>query len=143
MACPLHIGKCRPCDLPHHVYMLLRCRSRAMKSFSTLLFLMFVCKSFAQEDVNFGQSRQGNEITFTCESFRGQGEEIRIRVFGADSSNCTKLDLPMTRPIPVTSAMARFIVTPSAEKAAYYEVGDVSTVKVYFGGEQIITITPL
>ncbi len=94
---------------------------------STLLFLIFVSKSLAQEIIP-RQSRQGNEITFTCSS--ETQELITIQVINADGSN-------PTTPVAVfgTFAMATFTVTPSDEKAAYCEVGDLITERIFFGGE--------
>ena len=97
-------------------------------SFSTLLFLMFV--SAAQGDITQSQSRDGNDILFNCESF---GNVITIGVVSlrADGSSETSMN---------TNAHTKtFTVTPSDEKAAYCEVGGVSTDLVYFGGEHIIT----
>ena len=112
-------------------------RSRAMKlktNLTTLLFLMFVSKSLAQD----ATSREGNEITFTCVSFTNQGE-IRINVVSvtADGSNPALL---VNQSTTAFSAMATFTVTPSDEKAAYCEVGDMFTDLVYFGGEYKINV---
>ncbi len=104
-------------------------------SFSTLLFLMFISKSLAQGDIIPSHSRQGagsNEITFNCESF---GNLITIGVVSlrADSSSDTETSMD------TNTHTKTFTVTPSDEKAAYCEVGGVSTDLIYFGGEQIIT----
>ncbi len=90
----------------------------------------------AQGDITQSQSRDGNEITVNCESF-GNGEiEVRVVSLYADGSNDTEIFVDESTS---TTAMARFTVTPSVEKAAYCEVGGMSTDLVYFGGEQIIT----
>ena len=101
-------------------------------SFSTLLFFMFVN---AQGDITQNQSRDGNEITVNCVSF-GNGEiEVRVVSLHADGSNDTETFVDE----PISSTVATFTVTPLNEKAAYCEVGGMSTDLVYFGGEQIIT----
>ena len=101
-------------------------------SFSTLLFLMFISKSLAQDDVTPSHSRQGNDITFNCESF-GNVVTIGVVSLRADGSNDTETSMNMN------THRKTFTVTPSDEKAAYCEVGGVSTDLIYFGGEQIIT----
>ena len=90
---------------------------------------MFV--SAAQGDITQSQSRDGNEILFNCESF-GNGEiEVRVVSLYADGTEIFVDESTITT--------ATFTVTPSVEKAAYCEVGGMSTDLVYFGGEQIIT----
>ncbi len=106
-------------------------------SVSTLLFLIFVRKSLAQV-ITTGQSRQGNEITFTCESFDQEAIKIRVVSVIADGSNGTAPFVNVSR--TSTTAMARFTVTPSDEKAAYCGAGNVSTNLVYFGGEYKIIV---
>ncbi len=101
----------------------------------TLLFLMLVSKSFAMDNnATTGWSRQGNEITFTC---RSVAEEIRIRVVSADGSTAQPAN-DVRRSHNSTTEGITFTVTPSDEKAVYCDVGNVSTDRVYFGGEQII-----
>ncbi len=91
---------------------------------------MFV--SAAQGDITQSQSRDGNEITFICESF---GNVITIGVVSLhlDGSYGTETSMNMNTHTKI------FTVTPSDEKAAYCEVGGMSTDLVYFGGEQLIT----
>ncbi len=107
-------------------------------NFSTLLFIIFASKS--AQDVTTGRSRQGNDITVTCESFPKQGD-IRIQVVSvsADGSNSTAPLVNLSTSMTAFTAMATFNVTPSDEKAAYCEVGrDLATPLVYFGGKQMI-----
>ncbi len=96
-------------------------------NFSTLFCLILVSIIFAQ-DITQSQNREGNEITFNCESI---GNEITIGVVSlrADGSSETSMDMDRN------SHTKTFTVTPSDEKAAYCEVGGVSTDLVYFGGE--------
>ncbi|XP_064389992.1 hepatocyte growth factor receptor-like isoform X4 [Halichondria panicea] len=107
-------------------------------SVSTLLFLIFVRKSLAQV-ITTGQSRQGNEITFTCESFDQEAIKIRVVSVIADGSNGTAPFVNVSR--TSTTAMARFTVTPSDEKAAYCGAGNVSTNLVYFGASPVLKTT--
>ncbi len=89
-----------------------------------------------QEDVISDQSRQGNDILFTCSSNIGQGEDIKIQVISADSLNSTALPVNVSRYFNTTTALTTFTI--SDDKAAYCEVGDMSTHRVtYFGGEYI------
>ncbi|XP_064389993.1 uncharacterized protein LOC135337904 [Halichondria panicea] len=106
-------------------------------SFSTLLFLMFISKSLAQGDITPSHSRQGagsNEITFNCESF---GNVITIGVVSlhADGSSDTEISMD------TNTHTKTFTVTPSDEKAAYCEVGGVSTDLIYFGASPILKST--
>ncbi len=77
------------------------------------------------------QSRQHNEISFTCMFFRSQREDIWIRVASAaDGSNPTAPPVAVSNYSSTTTALTTFTV--SEDKAA---VGGVSTDRVYFGGE--------
>ncbi len=100
-------------------------------NFSTLFCLILVSIIFAQGDITQSQSRDGNEITVNCVSF-GNGEiEIRVVSLHANGSKDTETFVDE----PISSTVATFTVTPLNEKAAYCEVGGMSTDLVYFGGE--------
>ena len=89
----------------------------------------------AQGDITQSQSRDDNEITVNCVSFGNREIEIRVVSLHVDGSNDTEIFVDESTSI----TEATFTVIPSVEKAAYCEVGGMSTDLVYFGGEQIIT----
>ncbi len=92
----------------------------------------------AQDQIMSSISRQGNDIRFTCEYFLQQGVRVQVVSVSADGSN--RAAVPVDGSTSLFSAQAAFSVTPSDEKAAYCEVGDISTDLVYFGGEYKMNI---
>ncbi len=78
-------------------------------------------------------SRQENDITFNCMYFIQQG--VRVQVVSVSANGSNHAAVPVEGSTTPFSAVATFSITPSDEKAAYCEVGDISTDLVYFGGE--------